>query len=669
MATIETLMITRRLSFGMLTLRDRSTDVSHAPAARADRLVVWILLALGMLLMLVSVGQGEQPTATRVDRFHGPLKSGQTVHVENVSGDILASPGKEFSAVVTVNVFAATTRKAQEILESTRIVGDHDEDGWSLETRWPGMRSDSWRGDHRGSPCSNCRIVARYEIVLPPGVTAELSTVNGDVRVRDCDGELQLESVNGGIEALGVRRALEAHTVNGRIDAVAQTVSADHSVELQSVNGAIALTLPKDAKFDLSASTMNGTISSTFPLPVRAPSPDPGDSSRRERVRGSKAEHKRVIVETDGEETTAVDLRELEQELEESMKDAEVAIEEGTRGAVRETQRELRRIRVPDPRHEYSGSIGKGGAEIQLQTLNGALLLLAAGTREADARPLVTERRSFVVTIPKIDVHVAPHPVIARVPPVPPAPGAPPVPAHTAPRPPVPPEAPLPPVFDGEVVRGDIAGDFLSTTTGGNYRVGRVTGRVQILTHSGEIRLGSAGAGADLKSFGGDIVVGPVTGDLKVSTAAGDIRVETVTGSLLADTAGGDVRAERVGGSLDAKTAGGDIVVPRVGGGVRAVTAGGDVRIGVATREIPGGITINNSGGDVTLTLPSDCKADVELTVTGADEDDTAIRSDFPDVTISRSAGSQRATAKLNGGGEKVVVRTSSGTIRLKKSP
>jgi muramidase (phage lysozyme) len=30
---------------------------------------------------------------------------------------------------------------------------------------------------------------------------------------------------------------------------------------------------------------------------------------------------------------------------------------------------------------------------------------------------------------------------------------------------------------------------------------------------------------------------------------------------------------------------------------VRAVTAGGDVRIGVTSREVPGGITIHNSGG------------------------------------------------------------------------
>jgi hypothetical protein len=69
----------------------------------------------------------------------------------------------------------------------------------------------------------------------------------------------------------------------------------------------------------------------------------------------------------------------------------------------------------------------------------------------------------------------------------------------------------------------------------------------------------------------------------------------------------------------------------------------------------------------VTLWLPTDCKADIDLAVTGADEDESAIRSEFPDVTISRRPDSQRATAKLNGGGEKIVVRTTSGTIRLRK--
>jgi DUF4097 and DUF4098 domain-containing protein YvlB len=231
--------------------------------------------------------------------------------------------------------------------------------------------------------------------------------------------------------------------------------------------------------------------------------------------------------------------------------------------------------------------------------------------------------------------------------------------------------APAPPApaiadFEHETVRGDVAGDFLSTSSG-DYRIGKVSGRVKILTHSGEIRVGGAGAGADLKTWGGDVVVGAVTGDLKASTQAGDIVVESVTGSALADTNGGDIRIERVGASLDARTAGGDIRVPRVGGGVRASSAGGEIRIGVTTREVKGGITIHNDGGDVTLSVPADLKAELELTVTGAEDDENAIRSDFPELVISKKAGLQRATATLNGGGEKVVVRTTSGTIRLRK--
>jgi DUF4097 and DUF4098 domain-containing protein YvlB len=260
------------------------------------------------------------------------------------------------------------------------------------------------------------------------------------------------------------------------------------------------------------------------------------------------------------------------------------------------------------------------------------------------------------VHVPPPHVVVAPAPAI---PPVPPAPGPPRAPRAAPPAPPAIPE-------DGDIVRGDIAGDFLSTSSG-DYRIGKVSGKVKILTHSGEIRVGGAGGGADLKTFGGDVVVGPVTGDLNASTAAGDIVGDTVTGSVLADTKGGDVRFQRVGGNLDVRTSGGDIRVPRIGGAVRASSAGGEIRLGLSGCDGKNGVTIRNDGGDVTLAVPAECKAEIELVVTGADEEETAIRSDFSELVVSKRAGTQRATASLNGGGEKISIRTTSGTIRLKK--
>jgi Toastrack DUF4097 len=377
--------------------------------------------------------------------------------------------------------------------------------------------------------------------------------------------------------------------------------------------------------------------------------------------KGKMKTERRIVVTDEEGESTVVDLDELDAELSESMKEFEEELRDAER-EIRESEREIRQVRIVDPRREYTGSIGKGGASIRIETLNGPVVVLAAGTKESDAKPLVSERREFTVTVPDVKVKVPPvhvevPPVKVKVPPV-----------HVQ-APPAPPVPPVPPAdFEGEVVRGDIGGDFLSTTSGGSYRIGRVSGTARIVTHSGEIRIAGIGSGGELKSYGGDIIVGPVTGDLRASTAAGDIRIDSVTGSAYAETAGGDIRIQSVGGNLDAETAGGDIIAPKVGGSVRAVTAGGDVRIAVTSKDIRGGITIRNQGGDVTLSLPPDCKANVELFVDGADETETAIRSEFGELTLSRRSGSQRATAVLNGGGEKISVRTSSGSIRLRKN-
>ena len=93
------------------------------------------------------------------------------------------------------------------------------------------------------------------------------------------------------------------------------------------------------------------------------------------------------------------------------------------------------------------------------------------------------------------------------------------------------------------------------------------------------------------------------------------------------------------------------------------------MRVGILSREVKGGVSIRDSGGDVTLTLPADFRGDVELHVQDADPTETLIRSDFSEIAVTRQHGSQRAAGTLNGGGPKVLVRTQSGSIRLLKGP
>ncbi len=644
--------------------KSRTNPVSTAPARRSENLPLWILLALGLLLMLLAIGAARaEETESRTERFNATLQPGSTVRVENVSGDISATPGPEFRAVVEISVSAPTRQRAKELLEKVQIVQSRDGAEFSLETRWPNARyRRSWTGRRfTATRCYDCKIVARYQLLLPPGVAARLETVNGQVRVRDLDGDLKLRSVNGNVEALGGRRSLDLQTVNGKLHATAAVLAPSASVNLQTVNGAVLLTLPKDSRFELSASTMNGTIASTFLLPVLGSEKEvqeiPRAKAREPRPPKEPRPPRRVIVRSDGDEVTVLDLRDFEKELEESLREMEIEVQE----AARETERALRQIKILDPNRVYHGKIGEGGARVRLTSLNGSVTLLASGTREVDAKPLVPERRSFVVTVPrikvpvpKIRVHVPKR--IIRIDPDVDIDVDVDVDADPDPDP-------------DEVVRGDVTGDFLSTRGGGDFRIGRVSGRVKILSHSGEIRVASAGVGADLKTFGGDIEIGPVTGDLRAQTGAGDIRAGPVAGSLFAETSGGDIRIKEIGGGAEARTGGGDIVLPGVRGHILAETAGGDVRVGALSQTLKGGVSIHTSGGDVTLTLPADFRGEVELVAHSGRFDEDIIRSEFPELTISRERHRQRASGSLNGGGAKVVVRTDSGSIRLRKGP
>ncbi|MEO8348980.1 MAG: hypothetical protein ABI610_08720, partial [Acidobacteriota bacterium] len=331
--------------------------------------------------------------------------------------------------------------------------------------------------------------------------------------------------------------------MNGNLVVEAAALPRGASIELETVNGAVRLTLPKDARFDFSASTLHGSIASTFALPRRAGASD--EAELRRRGADDRAVRK-VIVHEHGKatETIVVDVKDLERELEKSMKDAGVeireAIEIGVRDGVRDGVREgvsggvragvrgvraVRGLRILDPRRAYSGRVGDGGAQVRLSALNGSIQLLASGSRPEDARPVVLERRSFVVTVPAVRVRIPevkiqiPEIKVITTPPDFEVRGK-----------------PLVWNSDAPVLRGTVVGDFLSTGGTSSYRIGDVSGRVKILTHAGEIVVASAGAGADVKTLGGDIRLGPINGDLAAQTLAGDVRAQSVAGTARVET-------------------------------------------------------------------------------------------------------------------------------------
>ena len=652
----------------LLMMNDRTFRFRSAARfrSRPDRPALAVVLAAGALLMLfAAIGRGVEAggsQASRTEKFNATLPPGSTLRIDNISGDIVARRGREFVGTVSLTVTAATPEKAREVLGSTIVTQSREGNEYALETLWPNTHLSARKLEkfpkdvgmmlrRRGQiRCDDCRITAQYEVTVPTGVRTVLHTVNGQIRAEDLDGELELQSVNGPVLARGARRSVAAHSVNGKVEVAASAVPSGASYRLNTVNGGATLTLPRDAKFDFSASAMSGTIASTFPLPAREEAEAPEVRVRAPRV------PRTAPPPSEGDEGVEIDVKVLEKQIDEAMREANVEMERANKEiersqkemerAHREVERETRRIRVFDPRRTYRGSIGKDGATVEMSTLNGPLLLLAEGTREADAKPLVSRSRYVVFANPRVDVHVRP------------------------PQPPRPPRAARPGESDEEVVQGDVSGDFLSTTGSAGYRVGNVSGRVKIFTRTGEVHVGSVAKDAEIRTLGGDIRVGAVGGNLSAHTSAGDIRCRSVAGTLDAETAGGDIRVERVEGGARVRTAGGDIVLPWVGATLNVETSGGEVKAAVFARDPRGGISIANAGGDVTLTLPADFRGDFDLSVSGVpDEDERMIHSDFPEVAVTRRSGSQRATGQTNGGGVRVAIHTNSGEIRLRKAP
>jgi DUF4097 and DUF4098 domain-containing protein YvlB len=281
----------------------------------------------------------------------------------------------------------------------------------------------------------------------------------------------------------------------------------------------------------------------------------------------------------------------------------------------------------------YEGEVGGGGGEVKMNSVNGRIAVLAAGSSEAQAKPLVT------ITGPSVSDGGRGKRWFAW------AGGS------------------------DDVRRGSVDGDFVLDGASADVKVDSVSGQVRLRTHAGDVKIGVVGKGAEIDTEGGDIRVRSVKAGLQARSGGGDVRVDEVGADARLETGGGDIHLGACGGSVTARTRGGDISVRRARGAVNADSDGGDILVEVVGRETAGGIQLATQGGDVTLILPANYRGDIDLEARAVEAGERFVVSEFPEIPVTRGAGVHVAKGKLGGGGPKVVVRTQSGTITLRKGP
>ena len=240
----------------------------------------------------------------------------------------------------------------------------------------------------------------------------------------------------------------------------------------------------------------------------------------------------------------------------------------------------------------------------------------------------------------------------------------------------------------GSITVGDVTGNLKVDTSGGSIHLGKIQGRSSIETSGGSITLEQGGDDVDADTSGGSITIGPVKGNVKVDTSGGSIKIAMAQGDVKAETSGGSIKVEGAKGKVNVDSSGGSLFVGGSGGPVKADTAGGSIKIlqarGAIDAETAGGkieaemiladqsadthVNLETAGGSITLHLPKKLAATVSasLRITRSARRDYRIYSDFP--LAIKGEDSDRITAKgdLNGGGDRVTLKTTNGDIYIK---
>lgn len=197
-------------------------------------------------------------------------------------------------------------------------------------------------------------------------------------------------------------------------------------------------------------------------------------------------------------------------------------------------------------------------------------------------------------------------------------------------------------------------------TAGGDVHVGDLNGEVRAKTSGGDLDLGRIAGVVDAHTSGGDVKIAGARSTVMLSTSGGDVEVGDAAGNVTAKTSGGDIDIHRVAGNLSAHTSGGGITIQEAHGAIDASTSGGSIEARMAQR--PGAdSSLKTSGGGITLTLAGNVAIDVDAHTSGGD-----IETDVP-VTLLGKQSDSTLEGKLNGGGPRVVLRSSGGDIRLRR--
>jgi hypothetical protein len=197
--------------------------------------------------------------------WRGAIAQGNVIEIKGVNGSVraLASSGAE------VEVSAVMKGRRNNPAEVRLEIAQHA-DGVTICAMYPSPDSrpnECAPGDGGRMNVRDNDVTVDFTVRVPAGIRFSGRTVNGDVTAESMTGPVAIRTVNGDVE-FSTSSYGEAHTVNGSIRGSMGSTGWNDALTFKSVNGSVQVTLPGDASTDVKVTTVNGSISTAFPISV-----------------------------------------------------------------------------------------------------------------------------------------------------------------------------------------------------------------------------------------------------------------------------------------------------------------------------------------------------------------------------------------------------------------
>lgn len=240
----------------------------HTATTLGLALVAWGgYTAAGHLLHPEPAAPAPRAVAQGTDwTWKGALAAGKTIEIKGVNGDVRAIATSGPEVVVT-----AVKKARKSDPESVTIEVVKSAAGVTICAVYPSSgKKDNVcaAGDGGHMSTKDNDVSVTFTVQVPAGVRFAGRTVNGAVATERLGSDAEVSTVNGDVRvvAAGVVRA---STVNGSVDVSMGRADWTGKVELSTVNGSIRATLPANFSAEVVGQTVNGSIESEFPLTVQ----------------------------------------------------------------------------------------------------------------------------------------------------------------------------------------------------------------------------------------------------------------------------------------------------------------------------------------------------------------------------------------------------------------